>query len=143
MCLEDSFYQDRILKKIQLPYGNFYFLDCLIVSEVAEGEIFNLEKAKPVMKEAARFFGTEAPLGYVSNRIHDYSLAPQDWMSFFKKKHCLTTIGLVAYSPIGFTNIALERMFIKLEVKSFSDLELALTWTLNRINPLEEQLIAI
>ena len=129
MYFEDSSYSDLVLKKISLPYGNFYFLENVVVTEIAQGVTFTLEKARPVIDAALEFYGPDKKLGYVSNRKNNYAVAPQDWLRFFKEREILGAIGLVAYTPIGFTNIILEKLFIRTKIQRFTNLDMAISWT--------------
>ena len=56
-------------------------------------------------------------------------MAPQDWLRFFKEREILGAIGLVAYTPIGFTNIILEKLFIRTKIQRFTNLDMAISWT--------------
>ncbi|WP_435577472.1 hypothetical protein [Gilvibacter sp.] len=129
MYLKNSPYKDQILKEVQFPYGTFYFLDRIIISEINQGVSFTYEQAKPVIETALEFYGDDAKIGYVSNRINNYALAPQDWLKFFRERENIHAVGIVAYTPIGLTNIILEKIFIRSRVKRFTSLDFAMKWT--------------
>lgn len=135
MKFEASNYQHEILKKVSFPYGDFYFLDNVIVSEIYEGVIFDYEKAKPVIEAALHFYGEDAKIGYISNRINTYSIAPQDWLKFYSERYTISAMALVAYTPMGLTNILLEKIFIRSKVKRFSSLDYAVHWMQAQLAP--------
>ena len=132
---EASKFSRQILKKIELSYGKFYFLKNVIVSEIDEGVVFDFTKAKPVIEEAIKFYGRNARLGYVSNRINTYSVAPQDWNKFYNERYCIRAMALVAYTPMGQTNIMIEQLFIKNRVERFNSLEFAVHWIQAQLEP--------
>ena len=135
MQFEASKFNQQILKKLKFSFGNFYFLDNVIVSEINEGVVFDYSKAKPVIEAAVAFYGRNARLGYVSNRINTYSIAPQDWKKFYQERYCIKAMALVAYTPIGLSNIAVERLFIRNRVEGFNSLEFAVHWIQAQLEP--------
>lgn len=135
MRLESSVFSDQILKKISLPYGDFYFLDNIVVSEIHEGQTFTYEKAKPVIEAAMNFYGRNAKVGYLANRINTYALVPHDWLKVFKEHYNIPAMAFVAYTPMGLTNILLEKMFIKGKVSRFNSLEFAVHWMQAQLAP--------
>ena len=122
MKLELSPFKHLIEKKISFPYWDFYFCNNLIISEIAEGVSFKYEQAKPVIGEALAYFGEDAEIAYLSNRIHSYALAPQDWLKFFGERKNIKAMAIVAYSELDIANIILEKLFIKTHVKRHQSL---------------------
>lgn len=139
----DSNHAQEAIETLELPYGNFYFLDRLVITEVKEGVTFTLEKAWPVITFAENLYGKNVEIGYISNRVNHYAVKPRDWIRFFKENNCVKAVGLVSYTPVGLTNILFEKVFIPTATKRFSSLDHAIAWTRSRIdtNPSLEQLI--
>lgn len=132
---EASKFKHDILKKLEYSYGNFYFLKNVIVSEIHEGEVFDYSKAKPAIDAAIKFYGRNARLGYISNRINTYSITPQDWNKFYKERYCIKAMALVAYTPMGQSNILVEKLFIRNRVERFNSLEFAVHWIQAQLEP--------
>lgn len=139
----DSNHAQEAIEILELPYGNFYFLDKLVITEIKEGVTFTLEKAWPVITFAENLYGKNVEIGYISNRVNHYAVKPRDWIRFFKENNHVKAVGLVSYTPVGLTNILFEKVFIPTATKRFSSLDKAIAWTRSRIdtNPSLEQLI--
>ncbi|MCM8570108.1 hypothetical protein NE848_12015 [Gramella jeungdoensis] len=117
---------DQIKKIHSLDYGNFFFLENAIVAEVAEGITYDWSKGKKIIDLGLEFYGPFSSVHYISNRINDYSVRPQDWKKFSKYQKHLKTYTVVTYGKIGFTNLVFERIFFPCNINHFHDLEKAL-----------------
>ncbi|WP_374959665.1 hypothetical protein [Gilvibacter sp.] len=135
MYFKESNYANQAIETLELPYATFYFLDNIIISEIAQGVTYSLEKAYPMIEMAKQIYGADAEVGYISNRVHQYAVKPRDWMRFFKDNSCVKAVGLVSYTPVGLTNILFEKVFIPTSTKRFSSLDHAIAWTRSRIDP--------
>lgn len=137
--VEKSSFRDKYLTKFEFEFGVFYVFDRFIIGEIREGGHYNWEKAKILTNKVYKYFGTEdVDLSYISNRIHSYSIEPQDWLDFFKHNK-LKSVGVVTYNETGTISIALERIFSKAPIKMFSSLESAVSWVLNGKNDTVER----
>ncbi len=80
MHFEDSKYYKKIKSyKLELPFGNFYLTEKLVIGELNEGVHFDWEKGETLILEAIDFYGKQAKLVFVSNRINNYSIDPQNY----------------------------------------------------------------
>jgi len=118
----------------EYKFGVFYFFDGLIISEMKEGETFNWDIAKLIIKAAYEILGKDKPIAYISNRIHNYSVVPTDWLKFYKNRHRLELYSVVAYNKGGLASLVLEKMFFKNKIRQFSDLESAIKWSLAKVH---------
>jgi hypothetical protein len=127
-----------IFKKIkevrEYEFGVFYFFDGLVISEMSEGATFDWDKAKKIISVAYEILGKDKPVAYISNRIHDYSVVPTDWLKFYKNRHHLEFYSIVAYNKSGLASVILEKMFFRNKIKQFSDLEDAVQWSLAKVS---------
>lgn len=114
-------------------FGIFYFFDGLVISEIKEGVVFNWSMAKKIINVAYEVIGKDKPIAYISNRIHDYSVIPTDWLKFYKNRHQLEFYSVVAYDKGGLSSIVLEKMFFKDNIRQFSDLESAIKWSISKV----------
>ncbi|UBZ15923.1 hypothetical protein LDL77_09445 [Flagellimonas marinaquae] len=80
----------------EYEFGTFYFFDGLVISEMNEGETFNWDIAETIIKVAYEVLGKDKPIAYISNRIHNYSVVPTDWLKFYKHRHKLEFYSIVA-----------------------------------------------
>ena len=76
-------------------------------------------------------------MGYISNRINSYSLYPQDWIKFFKNRHQLTCVAILSEDSKRLSSSVLEKLFIKTQLKKFSDLDEAINWVKEKSIPLD------
>lgn len=112
-----------------LEFGTFYFFKDFIISEISEDVLFDWELASTVIDLAYGHYGDEPDLVYISNRIHSYSIKPQDWLKFFSNKHPLRAMAVVTKSRTSKINLMLEKFFFASRIKTFSNLEDAADWS--------------
>lgn len=129
MKIEDSKYKFSYRHKIAEPFGNFYLFDNYVISEINEGVHFNWELAKGVIEQVYDYYGTrDIRVSYISNRVHSYSLHPQDWLRFYKERHQLEAFAVVVHNKIGLMNVILEKLFSQTRIRKFHFLEDAVNW---------------
>ncbi|WP_228236742.1 hypothetical protein [Allomuricauda sp. M10] len=128
----DFFKNIRQVREYQ--FGVFYFFDGLVISEINEGETFGWSMAKKVIDAAYELLGGDQPIAYISNRIHNYSVVPTDWLKFYKHRHELEYYSVVSYNQSGLASLVLEKMFYRKNIRQFSNLESAITWSLAQVN---------
>ncbi|MCC4214569.1 hypothetical protein [Leeuwenhoekiella parthenopeia] len=123
MRVRDTPLIHHVLEEHKLPFGVFYFFDSFIISEIAEGVLFDWEKAFTVINLGIQFYGTETNhLNYISNRINDYSIKPQDWLKFLKMGKTFKLFAAVTYREKSMLNLVIERFFYKDAILSFDSL---------------------
>lgn len=130
MKIEDSKYINLSHTKISLPFGNFYFFEYFLISEVNEGVHFTWDQGMKVFDLAKKHYGENGKVAYISNRIYSYSLHAQDWLKFFNKYNNIDALAIITYSKIGLMNIVLEKIFSKVPIKKFQSLEGAIDWVM-------------
>jgi len=115
-----------------LKSGTFYFFEDLIISEIKEGILFDWETAQDVIRLAEGHYGKNNKVAYISNRVHSYSLIPQDWLKFFKARNSISAFAVVSYSTQEKSDILIERLFFKSKIKKFFDLKEAVDWAVEQ-----------
>ncbi|WP_431126795.1 hypothetical protein [Flagellimonas flava] len=123
----------------EYDFGVFYFFDGLVISEIKEGVVFNWSMAQKAIDAAYEVIGQDRPIAYISNRIHNYSVVPTDWIKFYTHRHKLELYSVVAYNKSGLASIILEKMFFRNNIRQFSDLETAINWSISKIEAKNEQ----
>ncbi len=118
----------------ECDFGVFYFFDGPVISKIKEGIVFNWSMAKKIIDIAYEVLGKDKPIAYISNRINNYSVVPTDWLKFYKNRHQLEIYSVVAHSKSGLSSIVLEKMFFRDNIRQFSDLETAITWSISKID---------
>ncbi|MAM28946.1 MAG: hypothetical protein CMC13_07965 [Flavobacteriaceae bacterium] len=129
MTIENSPFKDSYLTKFTESFGNFYVFEHFVVGEIAEGVHLDWAKAKIFIEKVYAYFGTrEVKINYISNRVHSYSVNPQDWLKFYQERNTVARVAVVAYDQKGFLSIKLEKMFSQSTYKKFDSLHDAMAW---------------
>ncbi|APY12261.1 hypothetical protein BWZ22_13950 [Seonamhaeicola sp. S2-3] len=118
------------LKHVEIvkPFGNFYFFEKFILSEVNEGFHFDWKMIKEVMEEAVAFYGSDVKLGYISNRVNSYSINPQSWNMVKEEYNMIAAGAIVTYSTMTFMNATIEKQFSENSIKRCLSLDEAIDW---------------
>ncbi|SFU62812.1 hypothetical protein SAMN05216480_110122 [Pustulibacterium marinum] len=113
MRIEDHHIIEEVLEIHQLEFGDFFFFDDFVVGQIHEEELFNWSKASVVIKLAEKLYGTGCMPHYISNRIYDYSIIAQDWLTFFQNRYVLKSYIIVTYKDSSVMNMMFEKLFLK------------------------------
>ncbi len=123
MKVKDTPLVHHIRQEHRFSFGIFYFFDDFIISEIAEGVLFDWDKALEVINLGVEYYGAETNhLNYISNRIHDYSIKPQDWLEFRGLDKRFNVFAVVTYRPKSLPSLIIERFFYKDPIHSFENL---------------------
>jgi len=136
ISIKESNFYDQVLKEHNYPFADIFIFKDFIVSEIKEGVIFNWEDhAKLVINDVTGFFNTDgSDLIYISNRVHSYSVMPQDWVKFFKSSYNLKGYYVVSDRKTSVMGFMIENLFFKNKIKRFSSIYEAINWLENGIN---------
>jgi len=127
MTIKDSNLAYEIEDIYVSPYGNFFFFNNFIVSEIHEGVDFTWKTAQETLKAMKKHYG-DRPVTYISNRIHEYSVRPQDWSKFVEANYKFSAYLIVSYNKRNWLNALLEKSFINTKVERFRGLKDAINW---------------
>ena len=130
MKIEDSKHIKRDHKKVEMPFGNFYFFNEFLLSELNQGIHFSWDKVQKVAKLASEYYGSENQVVYISNRVNSYSIEPQSWLKFDKEYKFFKASAIIAYDIKGGLSVVLEKLFSQKKIKKFNDLDSAIDWAL-------------
>ena len=114
--------------KIEFSFGNYYFFENFVISEINEGIHFDWDKILEVIGALMDYYGKEIRIAYISNRVHAYSIEPQLWYKFHKEFDFFIAIATVAYSDFSYINASIEKQFTKISLKRCDDLDQAVSW---------------
>lgn len=131
MKIEESKYFDKEHKKIEMPYGIFYFFNEFLLSEINQGAHFSWDKVKKVADIAQKHYGKGNKVVYISNRVNSYSIEPQSWLKFDKEFGFFKASAIIAYDMKGGLSVVLEKLFSQKRIQKFTDLESAIDWAVN------------
>ncbi len=118
-------------KKLVFSFGIFFLCNHFIISELNEGVHFDWEKIKLVMSKIIEFYGNDVKLGYISNRIHSYSIDPQTWGKVDEKYNIIIGSTIIYYNNMTYKNASLEKLFSNKSLKRSINLDEAIYWIKN------------
>ncbi|HLV15257.1 MAG TPA: hypothetical protein VKY41_08760 [Xanthomarina sp.] len=116
--------------KIEFSFGNFFFLDNFIISEVNEGVHFSWDKIEMVISAIAEHYGDDFKVAFLSNKINSYSIEPQLWIEFYNEYNFIIASALVTYNELSYKNATMEKHFSKKSVKRCTNLDEGIEWIL-------------
>lgn len=132
MKFEESEYFNSIKHyKLQMPFGNFYLCEKFFISELNEGIHFDWNMIELMMEELINFYGKEAKIGYIPNRVNSYSVNPNHWNKVDKEYNMIIAAAIVIYNNMTLMNATLEKRFFKKSLKRCDSLTQAITWMSN------------
>ncbi|WP_124978872.1 hypothetical protein [Nonlabens xiamenensis] len=128
-AIKDTVFYSEVIKEFNFHFGNFYFFDGFIVSEIKTGVDFSWEHARQVIHKVTEFYKTSgSDIIYISNRINEYNVKPADWLKFTMYTFKLKAYGIVANTTIKRRNAKLESLFIPTKFRTFNDVFEAIQW---------------
>ncbi|AUP77475.1 hypothetical protein [Flavivirga eckloniae] len=130
MKFENSLFSNELnYYKLQMSFGNFFLFEKFIISELGDGVHIDWPKIKTVTNEVLDFYGENAKIGYISNRINSYSIDPCIWTKVYKKYNKRMVGGsIVSYNRMMCMNASFEKMFSRFNIKVSLSLNEALNW---------------
>ncbi len=129
MRIEESIYANTYQKKIEMPYGNFYFFEKFVVSEINEGEHFDWEKVQQIMNISFLHYPENFKIAYISNRVNSYSMEPQTWIKFKKRGlDFIVASAIIIYDEISLEIATLEKSFSSNSLKRCFSIDEAIHW---------------
>jgi len=100
--------------------------DNYIVVVMYEGINLTPEKNDVLLTIATKYF-KDAYFGYITHRIHSYSVDPSIYFETSKINN-LVAFAVVSSKQIDVTNSKLEKIFYKKPFQHFIEIEDAITW---------------
>lgn len=131
MLFEESELSKLTHYKVEMPFGNFYLFEKFFISEIHEGVHFDWEMIQTAMVEVVEFYGKNARVGYISNRVYSYSMNPHSWMKVQKNYDLIFAGAIVVYNNFTFMNASIEKKFSDISIKRCLSLDEAVDWILN------------
>ncbi|EAP86589.1 hypothetical protein [Croceibacter atlanticus] len=121
------------VKEITLDCGTFLIYEDYMVGTIFEGADFN-EECKYKIWDICKTNFENRSFGYISNRIHSYSVDPTIYLDTSKKFEKLKAIAVVSKGKMHRSNFQLEKQFFKSPLMLFEELNEAKTWMAEQLN---------
>ena len=122
MKIINSKLSDQILEYHAIGLGQFYFLKDIVVAEINEGVHVDFKASKEFISLISDFYRTEKPVGYICNRINNFSISPLDYPKLISSLPNLTIFGIIHNNHFDRMNYEIEKRFCNRPYKSFTDL---------------------
>ena len=103
----------------------------IAIVEIEEGIAVSFQDGQDVFARLLSILGSK-PWVYISNRVNSYSLDPNDY-KHLNQIPTLKGIGVIQYEKSIKTALKLEKMFVKKPFKTFTHLDTAIEWALERL----------
>lgn len=101
--------------------------DNYIIAVMFEGINLTPDKNDILLGIATKYF-KNSNFGYISNRIHSYSVDPSIYIETSKIEN-LVSFAVVSSKQINLSNSQIEKLFFKKPFKHFYFLQEAINWT--------------
>ncbi|GAA4299615.1 hypothetical protein [Aestuariibaculum suncheonense] len=122
-----AYYDSKQFFKLEKPFGVFYFGEKFVLSELNEGVHFDWPMVENLINDIIAFYGSDAKLAYISNRIYSYSRDPHNWNKL-SKYNIIVASAVVIYNDMAYMNATLEKRFSKESIKRCTSLSEAIEW---------------
>ncbi len=126
-----SYFDPKTTKVVEFPFGTFYLCKNLYVAEINEGVHFDWNKAHQLADLVEEYYGKNAKIGWISNRIHSYSIDPHSWITFHENYDFLNAGAIITYNELNYMNATIEKQFSRIKIKRCHTLEQAYDWITN------------
>lgn len=127
--IKESLFYSEVSKELNFPFGDFYFFDGFLVAEIKEGTVFSWDNVKVLIKAVIDFYRpTGFDIVYISNRIHNYSINPTDWLKFTSKGMKINGFAIVSKMGVNDKTADFESLFVPANFKVFDNVLEAIQW---------------
>lgn len=126
-----KYFHELQFEILKFRFGTFYLCQGFFISELSEGIHFDWPKTKEVMTDIIHFYGKDAKLAYLSNRINSYSLDPHCWGKLEKHYGTIVAGAIVSYNNFALMNATLEKSLSNKSIKRCNSLNEGIAWILN------------
>jgi len=127
--MEKSKKNKLLHKEVIDKIGSFYFYDNYMISEISEGVIVDYNLVSKITNQLTKkFYGTDVPFVFISNRVNSYSVDPTIHL---KTKSLLPNTkgyAVVSYSYVNNEIGELERIFLDIPTVIVKTLQEAIAW---------------
>ena len=127
MSIIDSPIHNKLLFKKTITLGNLYFFETYLIAEFNEGVIINFDNFNEAQLAIKEHYNNAA-FGFISNRIHSYSIVITDAPKFNTTFNNLKAYATVTYSSFASKVFEMENHFFEFNRKNFDDLSNAIIW---------------
>lgn len=121
-----------VLKTIETDFAKLNFYGQFVITEMNEGVDLDENHVDIMTRFAVDFYG-DKPFGYISNRIHSYSVNPVIYFKISNIKN-LAAFAVVSTRSIVSYNVKIEKAFMTKPYELFDTLDEAVNWVTQMVN---------
>lgn len=121
-----------VLKTIETDFAKLNFYGQFVITEMREGVDLDENLVDILIHFSIDFYG-DRPFGYISNRIHSYSVNPVIYFKISKIKN-LAAFAVVSTRMIVSYNVKIEKAFMTKPCELFDTLDEAVYWVTQLVN---------
>lgn len=133
MSINDTIYKDELLHFEVVDLRKLYFFKNFLIAEFDEGITITFENFDVVRFLIKTHFKDE-DFGFISNRIHSYSIAINDAPLFNSTFKNVKAYASVTYSSFASKVFEMENHFFKFNRQNFKNLDDAIVWIKESLN---------
>ncbi|MGC6432533.1 MAG: hypothetical protein ACON5F_15925 [Jejuia sp.] len=126
---ETAYFKTSTYQTQDLGFGVLYLFDAFFISEINSGTHLDQGKVESLMDTLNNFYGKDAEICFISNRVNSYSSNPQLWVKALEHFDIFYAGAIVFYNLTNLMNFEIESRMCPKQVKGFSSLEEAIEWT--------------
>ena len=115
-----------MIKKLRLSFGEAQIYQHYLVAIMDEGITVNPEHNTYLRQLALEYF-EDRPFGYITHRINSYAVNPLVYVGTSEISN-LAAFAIVSSSGLKLTNVEIEKRFIRVPFKHFTEIESAKNW---------------
>lgn len=115
------------LKTVKLNFGTFTFFNEYVISVIDEGVDLNDDLVDKIIAITHDFYGYQHPFGYITQRIHSYSINPLVYLKVSDVPN-LVCFAVVSNKMFDTFNINIEKSFNRKPHELFMTLQEAINW---------------
>ncbi|MDO7135731.1 hypothetical protein [Algibacter lectus] len=123
-----KYFNSMTHKEIELPFGTYYFCNNIVISELNEGVHFDWDKCSMMINKILEFYGEDCKIGFISNRINNYSVDPNNWVRAHSEYNFMIASAIIIYQNSSYKVATLEKYFSQKKLKRCLSLEEGITW---------------
>ncbi len=111
---------------VDFEFGSARILENAVIMKMHEGVTITIEHNNYLVDIKKKYFKNR-PFGYISHRVHSYSVNPQVYKES-SKIDSLIGFAMVSRKKIHISNSEVEQLFLQKPYKVFDNLDDAVKW---------------
>ncbi|GEM_PF-4707203 len=125
---ETTYFKSLEFKTFDFQFGIMYLCDTFFISEVKSDIHVDKKIVETIMKTLMDFYGEEAEICFISNRVNSYSSDPRQWLKALENFDIFYAGAIVFYNLTNLMNFEIESRMCPKPVKGFGALGEAIEW---------------